>query len=371
VEATKKPTRDYPSYSDSPWSLWDTLYARRSHRKYLPSQVDDNLFASLREMVELAVSVRNAGGDSLVMVTEKTRVEKLKKNIHKGVQGKINLWLARAPLHGFLVLVLPKQDVASERPQLLPQTVMAAEDCILWLTEAGQGTCWLGGISQKGVKKVMGLGGEMFVPAVIPFGKPKPRVQARDIDHMMYRTVSRKRKPLSDIAHLETMGRPYLVSEIERKPFSASQVQDVAGLLLRLEEMSESEGDVDLGLAIDACLEAARISPSAGNAQTWNFVAVSGEDALRELAQACGIEGGWRAAIVGVGEPSIGFIYEIMEKPFWMMDLPIAFSQMSLMAASMGCGVDLCVDDIYEEEVNRLVGLSSGNLRTVGVLGIR
>jgi hypothetical protein len=210
----------------------------------------------------------------------------------------------------------------------------------------------------------------MFVPAVIPFGKPKPRVQARDIDHMMYRTISRKRKPLSDIAHLEAMDRPYPVSEIEHKPFSASQIQDVAGLLRRLEEMSESEGDVDLGLAIDGCLEAARISPSASNAQTWNFVAVSGEDALRELVRACGIEGGWRAAIVGVGEPGIGFIHEIMEKPFWMMDLPIAFSQMSLMAASMDLAIDLHVTGFDEKTVNAVMGLPS-TLRTVGVMGIK
>lgn len=370
MEQTKTATRDYPSYSDTPWGLWDTLYSRRSHRKYLPSEMDGAFVASLQETVDLAKSVRGAVGDSLAAVTDKARVEKLKRSVYKGVQGKINLWLARASLNGFLVLVLPKQDVGSERPLQLPQAVMAAEDCVLWLTEAGLGTCWLGGISQKGVREALGLGREMFVPAVIPFGKPKPQVKARDFDHMMYRTISRKRKPLSAIAYLETMDRPYTLIEPERKPLSASPTQDVAGLLRSLEEKVESGGDVPLGLTIEAFLEAARIAPSAGNAQTWNFVAVSGEDAKRELSKACGIEGGWKAAIVGAGEPDSGFLYERMEKPFWMIDLPIAFSQMSLMAASLDLAVDLRLTGFDEKTVNAVAGLPS-TLRAVGVMGIK
>ncbi|MDD3718167.1 MAG: nitroreductase family protein [Actinomycetota bacterium] len=370
MEQTKEPTRDYPSYSSTPWGLWEVLYGRRSHRKYLQYEVGPEWKASLEKVVKLALETRGADGESLLVVTDERLVERIRTRLHKGVQGKINLWLNRSPLLGFLVLALPKQDVRSERPRDLPLTAMAAEDVVLWLTESGMGTCWLGGINQGEIKSALGLGREHFVAAVIPFGKPKPRVKARDLDHLMYRSISRKRKPIPAIACLETIDRPYALPDIAEERFSASSVQDVAGLLRQLREKRESADGVPLDLAVDACLEAARIAPSAGNTQKWLFVAVAGEQALRGLAGACGVDGGWKAAVVGVGDTVTGFLYEKMEKPFWMIDLPIAFSQMSLMAASMGLALDLSLRDIDEAAVNALVGLRPP-LRAVGVMGIR
>jgi len=246
---------------------------------------------------------------------------------------------------------------------------MAAEDVVLWLTEAGLGTCWLGGINQREIREVLGLGKDRFIPAVIPFGRPKAQVKARDMDHMMYMQISRKRKPLSDLAYLETIDHPYELPGLQGEHFSASGTQDVFGLLQQLKDGGESSADTPLALAIDACFEAARISPSAGNAQKWHFIAVSGEDTLRELAQACGAESAWRAAIVGAGDTEMGFLYEKMEKPFWMIDLPIAFSQMSLMAASMGLAMDVCIRGMDEKAVNTVAGLGAP-LRAVGVMGI-
>jgi nitroreductase len=370
VEATKRPTRDYPSYSSTPWNLWDTVYARRSHRKYLPMEVEDKLVSTLRETVRLAVTVRGAGSESISVVTDADKVEGIRRKAYKGMQGKINLWLTRAHPIGFLVLMVPKEDFRSERPQELPLAAMAAEDCILWLTESGLGTCWLGGISQKVLKKVLGLGEDKAIPAIIPFGKPKKSIKARDFDSMIYRSLSRHRKPLTETAYMESTDSPYSLEELPEAPFAAAPVQDIGGLLNRLDEKVGEGGDAPLDLALEACLEAARVAPSGGNAQNWAFIAVTSEEKLRELARACGGREGWRAAVVGAGHPG-GFESRMLDKPFWMLDLPIALSQMSLMAASMGCGVDMCVGEIYEEEVNRLVGLSSKNLRAVGVMGIR
>jgi nitroreductase len=350
--------------------LWDTLYARRSHRKYLTGDTDEALTGQLKDTARLAVSVRGAEEGSLLVVTEKEHVERIKQRIHKGVQGKINLWLNKAPLGGFLVLALPKEDVRSERPQRLPLAAMAAEDLVLWLTEAGLGTCWLGGINQREVGESLGLGADTFIPAVIPFGKPKAHVKARDMDHIMYRRISRKRKPISAIAYLETIENPYPLTELEKEPFSASSTQDIAGLLRQLGEKRESSGNAPISLVVDACLEAARIAPSAGNSQKWHFVVVSDGDALRELARACGTESAWRIAVVGAGDTAMGFLYEKMEKPFWMIDLPIALSQMSLVASSMDLAVDVSLRGIDEKAVNAVIGLKTP-LRAVGVMGIR
>ncbi len=370
LEQTKEPTRDYAALSRDPWRLWDTLYGRRSHRKFLPGSAGEGLLEGLRELVGLAAEVRGAAAGTLLCVVDAPEVEEMKRRLHRGMQGKINLWLGRAPVLGFLALSLPREDVKSDRPRELPLACMAAEDAVLWLTEKGMGTCWLGGISQREARHSLGIGGERYVPAVIPFGLPKSQVRAMDFDHVLYRTISRKRRPLASIAGAERMGRPFVPRDTGGEKFSVSDRQDVRALLHSLREGGEGNAEAPPELAVEACLEAARVSPSAGNAQKWYFVAVLEENNLERLAGLCGWAADWQAAVVAAGDPDMSFLYERLEKPFWMIDVPIALSQMSLMAASMGFGVDVCVDGVDEAGINGLVGLEPP-LRTVGVLGLR
>lgn len=369
MEATKKATRDYLSYSETPWGLWDVVYGRRSHRKYLPWELDSGFMRSLEDLKSLAASVRGAKEDSILLVTDHKDVEEIKRRANKGYQNKVNLWLQRTPIGGFLVLVLPRKDVESDRPQELPLTAMAAEDTVLWFAEAGLGTCWLSGIDQGEIKDVLGFGEEVVVPAIIPFGKPKPRARGLNYDHLAYQALSRRRKPLSRIACMESMADPYRPGELAKEPFSASPIQDIAGLLKHIADKDSKSDNVPVKLIIDACLEAGRVAPSATNAQPWHFIAVMEEERLRELERSCGDPGEWKASVVVAGNPG-GFDTLVFERPFWMIDPPIALSNMSLMAASMGCGVDLCINGFDEEAVNKLVGLTS-RLRAVGVLGIR
>ncbi|MBU4240862.1 MAG: nitroreductase family protein [Actinobacteria bacterium] len=367
---TKKATRDYGSYSETPWGIWDVMYARRSNRRYLPAEMPDELIRSLEDIVELARGVRGAGGGSVITVTDAGKADLVRRRSYKGFKNKINLWLARSPVSGFLVIAVPVGDAGADRPRELPLAVMAVEDCVLWLTSAGMGTCWLAGVNQREIAGVLGLAGDVAVPVIVSVGKPKPTGRSVSVDSVTARTMSRRRKPLSDIASVETTDRPYTVREIPSRPFSAVPVQEVPGLLCRVRD-GEVSPDAPLELVVDACLEAARIAPNAGNLQKWRFIVVKNKDNLGELSGLCGgVTGGrWRAAIVAAGDEG-GLGQVIFEKPFWMIDVPIALSHMSLMAASMGCGADVRVDGIDEGGINRLVRLPSG-VRTVGVLGIR
>lgn len=303
MERTKEATRDYPSFARTPWTLWETLYARRSHRKYLPGNLDPDLEGALRHALRLALEARGAGEGSLLAVTDPHLVAEFRRRAHRGAPNKINLWLTRAPILGFLALAVPAGDAKAERPRELPRAVMAAQDVVLWLTERGLGTCWLGGVNQQEVRKLLGLGRDMAVPAAVSFGKPKPRVKAPDFDHLVYRTISRHRRPLPAVARLQGMDGPYVVRDWEGVSLSVSPVQDVEGLLRGILQGKESDGDVPLEPALEACLEAARIAPSAGNAQRWCFVAVTGEERLARLAAACDVDAAWRAAVVGMGRP--------------------------------------------------------------------
>ncbi|OFW60389.1 MAG: hypothetical protein A2W01_03495, partial [Candidatus Solincola sediminis] len=184
---------------------------------------------------------------------------------------------------------------------------------------------------------------------------------------LLYRRLPRHRKPISTIASSETYGKPFKTGKLSEGRFPVSEIQDIEGLLRVLEAGTESRGELPLGTAIEACLEAARVAPSAGNQQKWHFVAVENEKRLGEVGSACGKSRPWRAAIVGAGYP--GKLYAMVEKPFWMLDLPIAFSHISLMAASMNIPCEVCVGGIDEQALNKLAGLPA-DLRTFGVIGL-
>jgi hypothetical protein len=95
---------------------------------------------------------------------------------------------------------------------------------------------------------------------------------------------------------------------------------------------------------------------------------VRDEHRLETLAAACGEAVGWRAAIVAAATAK-GYRGGLIEKPFWMIDVPIAMSHMSLMAASAGCRARVLIKGIDEKAVNDLVA-ATGDVRTVGVMSI-
>ena len=64
-EPTKKATRDYYSYSDTPWSIWNVLYGRRSHRKYDIHRLDKGFLTSGRGKKELTSCVYVKDGDHI------------------------------------------------------------------------------------------------------------------------------------------------------------------------------------------------------------------------------------------------------------------------------------------------------------------
>ncbi|MGQ9476124.1 MAG: nitroreductase family protein [Actinomycetota bacterium] len=369
MERTKEPTRDYPSLSRTPWTLWDTLYARRSHRKYLPGEPGAILReGELEEFLRLASSVRGVSEGDLVVVADPARVADLKRRAHRGVPNRLNLWLSRAPIWGFLVLAIPVEDVRSKTPSRLMRAVVAAQDAVLWLTERGVGTCWLGGINQEEVRRALGLDAGTVVPAVVCFGRPKARVRTVDFDHLLYLAISRHRKPLPDVARWQKLEYPFPVMEEKDAAFSVSMVQDVAGLLRLLGEGRAPGSDVPLRLGLEACLEAARLAPSAGNAQRWRFVAVTAEGGLVEVMEACHADREWRAAVVGLGVPG-GWEVTFFEKPFWMVDLPIAFSHLTLMAASLGWAADLRLSGFDAARVARAVG-TTHEYRVAWIMGV-
>lgn len=372
--SNRNATRNYTALAEGRWSLWETIYARRSCRKYSPAVPETGFIDSLQELASSALGVRRAGLKS-VMVTAPEDADEIRKRVYKGLSGKINLWLSRAPVTGFLVMSVPFQDLEADRPLELPTASMAAQDCILWLTERGWGTCWLGGVSSREVGRFLGIDGSMTIPAVICYGRPRGKPGSLSYDRFAEVTLSRRRKPMQSVACIEAAGEAFIPADEIEGPVRVSSRQDVASLLQAMTEGDDKAG-APLDTALEACLEAARVAPSGGNAQRWRFVAVKEPDRVSRLEQMAGggtaggsTDGrGWKAALVAAGTEK-AIETSLLDKPFWVIDVPIAISHMSLMAASMGFRAEVRVRSVDEEAVNSFVELPEGE-RTVGVLGL-
>lgn len=361
VSVGRKLTRDYAAMSATPWTLWDVMLARRSCRKYEEWTPDARVSGEVAGLAREACALRGAPEGSVLAVTDPGIGRELRRRSYKGLANKINLWLARAPVNAFLVLALPTDDVTAERPSCLPRAVMAAQDCVLWLTSRGFGTCWLAGVNSREVIGVLGLPPDVSVPAVVCVGKPHPSAGPFTLDSVLRRALSRNRKPLSAVACLERVGRPF---EPQPPPgrFRAAPEQDVLELLRFLAGGLGPDGAPPAPFAVEACLEAARIAPSGGNGQSWRFVAAFDADRVAALAVACGARGPWEAAVVASAlESRLDNLAP--DKPFWMMDVPIAVSHMSLMAASMRRPAEVFTE-MDEGAVNELVGARAGERAT-------
>jgi hypothetical protein len=183
--------------------------------------------------------------------------------------------------------------------------------------------------------------------------------------------MSRRRKQLPQIACEERYGTPYASPDLHGSRFEAAEV-GVAGLLEAAsgEGLSPARAQAPMDLAVDACLEAARIAPSGSNAQPWMFVVVRDRERIERLSVLCGPADLARrpAAIVALGRPS-NLQTKMLDRPFWMIDVPIAVGHITLLAASMGFVPALALDGIDEAAISSLVE-APGGLRPVAVIGL-
>jgi nitroreductase len=368
AEQSRGATRDYRALSTTPWKLWDVLYARRSHRKYLPGPASSEFAGRLQDTIDLATRVRGARTGSVRAVTEEMLVQDIKSACFKGAANKINIWLVRTSPTGFLLIDVLKEDMKADRPEVLPVAAMVAEDLVLWLAEMGLGTCWMAGVNQKALTSLVEAGEGSTIPVAIVIGEPVKKASA-GYDSLMQAAQGKRRKAMSKVAYLETMSNRYDPSGVRPSGFDAPGPQDVRSLLEVMESGTASTGKEAAGdLVLDACFEAGRIAPSGGNMQPWAFIGVRDRKRVDAIERACGEDGWEMAVVVAATSPKIQSM--LVDRPFWMLDGPISLSHISLMAASMGRSAGVFINGIDEAAIAGAVSTSPG-LRIVGVVGIR
>jgi nitroreductase len=110
---------------------------------------------------------------------------------------------------------------------------------------------------------------------------------------------------------------------------------------------------VDQG-TIMSILDCARLAPSANNSQIWRFFIIRDDSGLRQAAALAGrpVFAGARTIIAACADPWI-IATRGTEQPFFMIDVPIALTHISLMAQEAGVSVSI----VFDFDEDRLISL--------------
>ncbi len=370
---SKSLTRDYHSLCRDRLHILDMMVARRSWRKYQEGTVDAELLSQLKEFVTRCVSIRGCPEDDVVVVADKTRLPELFKGAYKGFAGKINPWLRKSGAAGFVALVINKQARHQERPTAYALPSMVGQDVVLWLMERGLGSVWLAGLNGKELASGLGLPSDKWVPAMIVFGRTGRRPGGINLDNMLYQSVSRRRKSLQDIVYKDYFGQAFEIPEI------VSQQEDINTSLTvseSVEALASGRWDKERKrkslsqLQWELLSEAARISPSASNRQPWKFLLIQEKKMLGDLKELLGEARPFSGVMACLGlSAEENLLDKGMERPFWMIDLPIAISSVTMMAGALDLSARAYID-IPELKVNSLLRVSPP-WRTAGLVGLR
>ncbi len=120
-------------------------------------------------------------------------------------------------------------------------------------------------------------------------------------------------------------------------------IPDLIGKLKEPVRFNEKAVDDETIITI---LEAARLAPSANNAQIWRFFVIEEKGLLKEAA-ALGSVPAFKTArtiIAACADPWVVGGSRGREQPFFMIDIPIAVTHIVLMARELGVSVGLSFD---------------------------
>ena len=174
--------------------VYDCIRYRLTVRRFKPDPVPEEVVARLLDAARLAPSSRNLQQWHFVVITDR---EALKTIADVSTTGK---FIADAPLA--IAVVMDNADT----PDLDAGRALQQMELLAW--SEGLGTCFVGlplAHQQQQIKALLGIPTGMDLITVLPFGYRPEGVTGR--------FKSKRRKPLSGIAHGGRFGERYEGSE--------------------------------------------------------------------------------------------------------------------------------------------------------------
>jgi nitroreductase len=156
--------------------IMDIIQNRRSVRLYLDKPVEHEKLLKCLEAARLAPSAVNTQPWKFIVVDDKETREQLFKAAFRGIFS-FNQWAAAVPV--FVVVVIDRKGLISNLIGIMQEPLkplldigISTEHFVLQAEELGLGTCWMGGLDEKGVKKTLKIPGNKKVAAIIALGYP-------------------------------------------------------------------------------------------------------------------------------------------------------------------------------------------------------
>lgn len=367
--ASKNLTRDYQSFCTNRLHTLDVMVARRSWRKYEEWGIDNDILSQFLSFQKRSAQYRSCPEGDIVTITD-DRLPEIFRKAYAGVIGKINPFLPKSKAAGVMILAIDKDVKKQDRPVSFAYPAMTGEDAVLFLTEHGLGSVWLAGINGASIAEFINLPSDKWVPMMIVFGRTghvKPG--GFNWDSFTHRTVSRRRKNMSEITCLDYYGNNF---DIPSEMTQTLNFESHGSISKNLEFMSmwnkKTERRIISQIEWELLVESARIAPSASNKQPWKFVLIQDETMLEEFRKILNEKHKFSGIIAALGLS--GTLYEVgFERPFWMIDVPIAISHITLMAGELNLASRVYMD-INENEINAILKTGS-SWRTTGLIGLR
>ncbi|MFH1101408.1 MAG: nitroreductase family protein [Methanobacteriota archaeon] len=174
----------------------DVVKERTSIRSFSDQKVEPEKFEYVLECARLAPSWANKQCWRFLVVTETETIQELAKT------SIINRWLKNAPI---LIVACGDPSESGDQNDIdyyLVDVAIAMEHLVLAATDAGLGTCWIGGFDEQKVKEILGLPKRMRVVALSPLGYP---LEKKGTTNKIIKAVTRgtKRKSLVEIVRYE------------------------------------------------------------------------------------------------------------------------------------------------------------------------
>lgn len=172
----------------------DTIMSRRSIRKYKPDEVDPKDLMTILQAGRWAPSAGNLQPCHFIVLRDPVKRRQIKE-VAFGQE-----LLDTAPVVIVVCADPDRCDKYGEKGRkhfLLLDCANAAQNMLLAAKSLGYGSCWMGGFSESGVKKVLGLPDGFRVVALVPVGRADEEPEPRD------------RRPLDEIVHWDGWDKRY------------------------------------------------------------------------------------------------------------------------------------------------------------------
>jgi len=172
--------------------VFQVIKTRRSVRAYSDAPVPEDSLKKILEAARLAPSAHNSQEYKFIVVRDKEK----RKAIAKAASEQ--KFVAEAPIIIVGVSLNPEYLLGSEVPAYALDIAIALDHMTLAAVEEGLGTCWIGVLSQKQIKKILNIPDNYKVAALLTLGVPydEPTKKSRkNIEELVcYETFTEEKK---------------------------------------------------------------------------------------------------------------------------------------------------------------------------------